>query len=704
MAKKRKSKKTTALKIIMLVLIGILGAIALVILAYAGNIMKLQKEAKNITAGITKDTFRQTQTSIVYDINGEEITRLSGIKEMYYLNDEDIPNILKKMFVILEDQEFYNHRGVDFSAILRAAIADLQNGSIVQGASTITQQLAKNIFLSGEVKWERKVTEAFVAMEIEKKFSKTQILEFYINNIYFNHGCYGIEAAAQGYFDKSASALTLSQLAFLAAIPKNPSRFDPVTNFDTTIERRNFILKQLYAAGYIDSNDFYAAMGENIVLVNKKEDFYNYVETYVFYCATQALMEKNGFAIRTEFTSEEDEQMYRELYDDMYSTYQATLFTGGYRIYTSIDMTKQNLLQQIVDEKMKDKPDTNSDGIYLTQAAAVCIDNSTGYVTAIVGGRSQEYKGYTLNRAYQSYRQSGSAIKPLNVYAPYMMLGHNPEERIDDLWFEGGPNNSQDRYLGNISLKEALGASSNVCAWKVMIAQTPEYGNSFLHRLKFRRTGVDDSNLASSIGGFTYGVSPVELASGYAAIENDGVYRKPTCIVRITNLEGSSLLDNSGNGETVYGKNESRMVTKMLEYGVEKGILQHAKLDNAIIAAKSGTTNGAKDGWLAGYSRYYTTVVWVGDDIPKANNWLSGGGRPLEIWKQFMQEIHKGREKLPFPNYEWNGEVETTTVETTQASEGHTTGIHPTLGGTGMDIGDGDQYGTVPNPDDRDAR
>lgn len=703
MAKKGKKKKTTALKVIMLILVGILGVIALVVIAYAGNILKLQKEAKRLTEGITKDTFRQTQTSIVYDINGEEITRLSGIKDVYYLNDEDIPSILKKAFVILEDQDFYNHKGVDFSAILRAALADMKEGAIVQGASTITQQLAKNVFLSADVKWERKITEAFVAMELEKKFSKTQIMEFYINNIYFSHGYYGIEAAAQGYFGKTTRELTLSQLAFLAAIPKNPSKYDPITKFDSVVERRDFILKQLYAAGYIDSHDFYAAMDEQIVLVNKEETFYNYVETYVFHCATRALMEYNGFTIRTEFTSEEDEQKYNELYDELYSTYQATLFTAGYRIYTSIDIEKQELLQNTVDELMKEHDEVSDEGIYLTQAAAVCIDNSTGYVTAIVGGRSQDYDGYTLNRAYQSYRQTGSAIKPLNVYAPYMILGHDPNERIEDVWFEGGPNNSWDTYRGNISLKEALAVSSNVCAWKIMMSMTPEYGNSYLHKLKFRKVAVDDDKIATSIGGFTYGASPVEMASGYAALENDGVYRNPTCVSRITNAEGSILVDYAGNGEQVYSENAARMATKMMEYGVNDGILQHAQLENAIVAAKSGTTNGSKDGWLCGYSRYYTTVVWVGDDIPKANTWLSGGGLPLDIWKTFMEKIHEGRDRLAFPDYTTDIEDDDSEYSTTTPTEGETA-THPTGSVPGMDIDDGDTPVDVSGQGDKDAR
>ena len=294
-------------------------------------------------------------------------------------------------------------------------------------------------------------------------------------------------------------------------------------------------------------------------------------------------------------------------------------------------MEKQALLQDILDDKLKDFTDVNEEGIYDLQGAGVCIDNDTGLVTAIVGGRTQEYEGYTFNRAFQSYRQPGSSIKPLLVYAPYLMAGHLPEEEVDDSYMPGGPKNSGDLYRGLVSLKEALGYSSNVVAWKLMEQLTP---------------------YEAMQGGFTYGVSPVELASGYAALENDGVYREPTCVSRITNARGENIVDNPGEGYAVYNELESKMVTKMMEWGVNEGILQHARLTNAIVAAKSGTTNDSKDGWLAGYSKYYTTVVWVGCDMPKSVEGLSGGSYPLDIWKSFMYEIHKGLNPKEFPDYQ----------------------------------------------------
>lgn len=652
MADKKPKKKNKKLKKIILTLVVFLVGIILIVGGvFVGKILKLRKNAKELMKGVNADTFRQTEASVIYDINGEEISTLSGIKELYYIDSDEIPSILKQMFVQIEDQDFYKHSGVDFSAIVRAALANITHASIKQGASTITQQLAKNMFLTQDVNWNRKITEMFVAKELEKKFSKDQILEFYINNIYFANGFYGIEAAAEGYFGKKVDELSLSQLAFLAGIPKSPNRYDPFNNYETALKRRDAVLRQVYAAGIISSLEYYEAVEEKILLNTNTDVRYNYIETYVFYCATRALMEKNGFVFRTEFVDEEDENTYKELYNSYYSDYQKSLFTGGYQIYTAIDMEKQEILQNILDIELKGHDETNEEGIYDLQGAAVCIDNETGLVTAIVGGRTQEYDGYTFNRAYQGFRQPGSSIKPLLVYTPYLMLGHMPDELIDDSYMLGGPKNSGDIYHGLVTLTEGLGYSSNVVAWKLMDEMTPLHAIQYLHRMHYDKIGMDNNNQAISVGGFTYGVTAVELAAGYATLENDGVYRNPTCVSRITNAKGENIVDNPGVGTEVYAPLATKMVTKMMEWGVNYGILQGAKMDNAIVAAKSGTTNDNKDGWLAGYSKYYTTVVWVGCDMPKTVEGLGGGTYPLNIWKKFMNIIHQGLELKEFPDY-----------------------------------------------------
>ena len=702
MAKFGKKSKTLR-NILLLLVVFIIGVIGIVAGVFLGSINKLRKNADAITAGITEDYFRSTETSIIYDINGQEITSISGMNELYYVEDENIPEVLKKAFVSVEDQDFYSHHGIDFSAIVRAYIANMRNETIVEGASTITQQLAKNVFLSNDVTWERKITEMFIAVNLEEQFSKSEILEFYINNIYYGNGYYGIQAAAEGYFSKDVGELSISQLVFLAGIPKNPSRFDPITKFDTAVERRDFILKQLYANGSISGLEYYAALEEEIVLETDDQSRYNYVETFVFYCAARSLMEANGFVFQYEFADEEAKETYQELYDQEYTKYQTYLFTGGYRIYTSIDMEKQELLQEIVNDKLKMFTSVNEEGIYELQGAATCIDNNSGFVVAIVGGREQDYDGYTLNRAYQSYRQPGSAIKPVLVYAPYLALGHMPDELVMDEPVTNGPANVNDKYYGEVTLTQALAMSSNVVAWNLMKQMTPEYAMNYLHAMNFKNIDMDDDNVETAIGGFTYGVTTLEMAAAYAALENDGVYREPTCVMKITNAKNETIIDNYETEVAIYGVQTARMVTKMMEYGVNKGLLVNAKLDNAIVAAKSGTTNDFKDGWLCGYSRYYTTAVWVGCDMPRTVDGLSGGSYPLNIWKAYMEEIHEGLTKKNFPNYDGTS---TQILEGTDSDEEPTTEkeTHPGWHGDNeLDISDGDEDYDVSGMGDKDA-
>ena len=634
-----------------IILLSIIGLGLIAVSPYLSSVAEYRHNAQVIAAASRTSDFRSTETSVIYDVYGNEIATISGAKELYYLESDKIPDVVKSAFVLIEDRKFYRHNGIDVAAVARAGIANFKAKSKVQGASTITQQVARNVYLTQDVTWERKITEMFLAMELEKKYSKEQILEFYINNIYFANGLYGIEAAAQGYFNAHVSELTISELVFLAGIPNNPSKYDPFTNFDKALERRNYILSVLHDYGSITDDEYENALTEEIELNPSGEEKHDSVETFVYYCATRSLMKAAGFTFRDEFIDEEDEAAYKEMYDDYYSRFQLSLFTGGYRIYTAIDMEKQQKLMDAVDETLAWSTETNDEGVYKLQASAVCIDNSTGYVTAIVGGRNQGLPGYTLNRAYQSFRQPGSAIKPLVVYAPYLGMGHNPDELIDDSPMEGGPENFEDRYPGEITLTEALAWSSNVAAWKLFEQVTPEYGMSFVKKMHFKKADADEHYMAACLGGWSYGASALEMSSAYAALENDGIYREPTAVMRITDSKGHLIVDNSGSDTAVYDRNASRMVSKMLQYGVEHGIATGAQLDNAIIAVKTGTTTDNRDGWTVGYSAYYTTAVWVGCDIPKKMSDLTGGTYPMTIWKSFMHGIHDGLELAEFPDY-----------------------------------------------------
>ncbi len=677
---KHKKRSRTKLKVILIsqiiLLALILGALAFYFFGgYAKKIHQLKADADALVSSSTVDTFRASQTSVVYDTNGEEITVVKGEKDSYYLTFDQIPEGVKGAIVSIEDKKFYKHRGVDFKAIVRAAVAMVKNQKITQGGSTITQQLARTVFLSNEKSWERKVEEIFIAVGLEHKYSKEQILEFYLNNIYFANGYYGIEAAARGYFNKGVAELSLADQAMLCGIPNNPTIYDPVENPDNAVARRNRILKQMYEDGKILEDTYEEAIQQELKLNRPKREKYDYVETYTYYCATRALMEMNGFEFRNDFADQAEKDAYDEAYDEMYEDCQKTLFTGGYRIYTSIDLNAQNELQTSIDEGVSEFTDTTEDGIYELQAAGVCIDNETGHVTAIVGGRSQDFSGHTLNRAYQSFRQPGSSIKPLIVYTPQLERGYTPDSIVNDQKFEGGPSNSNGTYSGNITLRSAVEQSKNTIAWKLLEELTPKVGLEYLKAMNFSKIDERDEVPAVALGGFTYGMSAVEMASGYATIENDGVYREPTCIERIEDAKGDVLYEASTDGKTVYEQNASRMMTDILTGVMTRGTARGLDLGDMPSAGKTGTTNDHKDGWFCGYTRYYTTAVWVGYDTPKEMQSLSGATYPGHIWQDFMKKIHEGKEPLDFEPYvSYNDTTQITeTEETPEESEEQTT-------------------------------
>lgn len=649
-AKKKKNKKK---KMVKRVILGILAVLFIAGGIYAGPkafaILRMSRIAKAFVDSSTASTFKESKTTLVYDTNGNELCKIKSSKDMYYIGFSDIPLTLDNAFVVMEDRDFYNHDGIDYKAIVRAAIVNQKSNEIAQGASTITQQLARNIFLTQEVTWQRKIEEIFIAWGLEKKYSKEQILEFYLNNIYFGNGYYGIQAASRGYFDTDVSFLSLSQMAYLCAIPNNPTMYNPYKNPDNTLGRRDRILKNMYEDGKISRREYKDARQETIVLSTAEPTKrYDAVETYACYCATRALMEQQGFEFRTDFSSEEDRKTYEDAYQEQYKTCEQSLYTGGYRIYTSIDLNMEEQLQNAVDEKLQDFTDVNEEGIYTLQSAAVCIDNETGFVKAIVGGRSQEYDGHMLNRAYQSYRQPGSAIKPLIVYTPALERGYTPDTVVEDAPIEDGPENASGRYLGSVTLRYAVENSINTVAWNLLEEMTPVTGISYLKEMNFAKLSPEDERPAASLGGFTNGVSPVEMAAAYATIENDGKYRESTCIVEIQDADGNAIYQKIVDEKQVYKTNAARWMTNILEGVLTQGTAKGMALSETASAAKTGTTNSNKDGWFVGYTKYYTTSVWVGYDIPAELPGLTGASYPGEIWYDYMENLHK---ELPYADF-----------------------------------------------------
>ncbi len=657
MSKKKKKKKKyrafwffAKLQIVLVLLVA--GAVGWYYYGgYAQKVAIMQQEARMFVQKSNADTFRSVQTSLVYDTNGKLISALKGEKDVYYLEYEDIPAYAVAAMISIEDKKFYSHSGIDIKAILRAAQAMIQNGEVTQGGSTITQQLAKLTFLTQERTWERKIEEIFIAVGLEQKFSKDEIMEFYLNNVYFGNGYYGIQAASKGYFNVDAKDLSLSQITFLCAIPNNPSLYDPVEKMENTIKRRDRILNQMLQDGKISQETFGQAQAEVITLNRPEKTKNDYVETYTYFCAVRALMRQQGFQFQTEFSSEEEKAKYQEEYDALYGECQKSLYTEGYRIYTSIDLDMQQMLQDTVDSHLAEFTEQNEEGIFALQGAAVCIDNHTGHVKAIVGGRNQNLPGYTLNRAYQSFRQPGSAIKPLLVYTPALEGKYTPDTIVQDVKTEEGPSNSSGWYEGDITLRRAVAASKNTVAWNMLEELTPQTGLAYLKNMKFSRIDPKDERPTSALGGFTNGVSAVEMASGYAAIVHDGKFREPTCITKITDADDNVILETQSEEVEIYKKNAARMMTDMLVSVLQEGTGQGLALSAVPSAGKTGTTNDNKDGWFVGYTSYYTTSVWVGYDMPRELPGLSGSSYPGGIWQAFMEQVHQSLEPVAFLPY-----------------------------------------------------
>jgi membrane peptidoglycan carboxypeptidase len=662
--KHKKVKKHPKLRLFLklfflVILLAILAGMGIFYYKYGNTLLRWQAEAKEMVSASTEDTFKASEASFIYDSKGKVLAKLKGEKDSYYLTIDQIPQYVKDAFVVTEDRDFYKHQGYDPKALVSACwslvVNKLKGEDASRGASTITQQLARNVFTDyldyTDKSYSRKVRELFVATEMEKKYTKDQILEFYINNAYFANGYYGIEAASRGYFSTTVSKLGLAEIAFLCSIPNRPQTYDPLEHFDNTISRKNRILDQMLSEECITAAEYSDAYYQDIVLNPATEvKTQNYLTTYAVSCATKALMEKQGFEFRYDFASDADRSAYDKEYDEVYDECYKSLYTSGYNIYTTLSKRIQKKLQDAVNGQLAGFTE-KTDGTFAFQGAATCINNKTGKVVAIVGGRKQKSTtGYTLNRAFQSFRQPGSCFKPLAVYTPQLERDYTADTIVDDTYFDGGPRNSDGSYSGKIPLRTAVEKSKNVIAWKLFEELTPAVGLSYVKKMNFSKIVDDDYVPAAALGGLTNGVSTVEMASAYATLANDGKFRNPTCIKKITDYDGNVVVNMNKitKEKEVYTAAAAEAMTDILEGVLVRGTGAGKQLSNMACAGKTGTTSDKKDGWFCGYTPYYTTAVWVGFDTPKEVSNLYGSTYPLYIWHQFMEELHSGMEYTSF--------------------------------------------------------
>lgn len=614
-------------------------------------------------AQMQRQDFHMLSDTEIYDKN-DQLIGLINAGHYEYVPISQISMNLQNAYIAQEDRRFKSHTGVDWIATFRAGLALVKNrGEITQGGSTITQQVVKNTYLTQEQSFTRKIVEILLAPEIEKKYSKADIMEFYCNTNFYGNHCYGVEAASRYYFGKDASDLESYEAAVLVGISNSPTAYNPVRNPEASLKKRNDVLHSMLEVGYLSEDAYESAISQPLSIVQEEGEGSNenYMSSYAIHCAALALMKLDNFEFQYIFKDKSDYDTYIENYQATYTEKADDIRAGGYRIYTTLDQDLQTALQSQLDNVLSPYTELQDNGKYALQGAGVIVDNMTNSVVAVVGGRGTED---VYNRAYLSARQPGSTIKPLIDYAPAFDTGeYYPARLVDDHKWADGPSNSGGSYYGNVSVREALNRSLNTVAWQILTDIGVDYGLNYLGEMEFQKLTYIDNDVPSlSIGGFTNGVRVVDMAKGYSTLANGGVYNDQTCIRKMDHEHNGELTKNlKPHSQVVYQQDSAYMLTDILKgtltesYGTGYGLA----LENGMPAAgKTGTTNSSKDTWFCGYTRYYTTAIWVGYDTPRAMPGIYGKTYAGKIWKQVMDQIHEGKELL---DWEQPATVEMTT-------------------------------------------
>ena len=598
----------------------ILGAlIALLIYAKVKPDLDYCREvAYDKLAQMQRQDFQLLSDTEVYDKNNQLIGLINA-GHYEYVPIKDISMNLQNAYIAQEDRRFKSHTGVDWIATFRAGLALVKNrGEITQGGSTITQQVIKNTYLTQERSFTRKIVEILLAPEVEKKYSKADIMEFYCNTNFYGNHCYGVQAASRYYFGKDAADLETWEAAVLVGLSNSPSAYDPIRNPDDSLEKRNDVLQSMHEIQYLTDEEYQNAISQPLSIVQEEAEGTdeNYQSSYAIHCAALALMKMEDFPFQYTFQDKEDYDSYMENYQTVYKAKNEEIRAGGYRIYTSLDSQLQEVLQTQVDTVLESYTELQENGKYALQGAAVIVDNKTNYVAAIVGGRGTDDP---FNRAYLSARQPGSTIKPLISYGPAFDTGeYYPARMVDDHKWEGGPSNSGGHYYGNVTVREALNRSLNTVAWQILTDIGVNFGLDYLGQMEFQKLTWVDNNVPSlSIGGFTNGVRVVDMAKGYSTLANRGVYDERTCIVRIEHQQQGEVTKHyKPFAKQVYQEDSAFMLTDILKgtltesYGTGRGLA----LENGIPAAgKTGTTNSSKDTWFCGYTPllHHCSLGWL---------------------------------------------------------------------------------------------
>lgn len=560
-------------------------------------------------------------SSQIYDINGNEIANVHAAENRRPVKIEQVPKDLQNAFVAVEDNRFYEHSGVDPRGIMRALYANIRGRGVSEGGSTITQQLAKNAYLTQDRTITRKIQEVFLALQLERQYTKQEILEMYLNQIYFGQGAYGVQAAAQTYFGKDVDKLTLNECAMLAGIPKSPNYYSPANNMQAAQARKAVVLDQMAKYGYIANSQAQKTKQEQLTLVKPVAKEKDNTAAYFIDYVTQTLIDKYGA-----------DAVYKE----------------GLKIYTTLDMDMQKAAEAAVKKLPTYRTDGN--GVQQPQAAIVAIDPHNGYIKAMVGGRGTDQ----FNRATMAVRQPGSAFKPF-VFAAALEEHFTPNTVINDAPIDIGgwrPQNDSGSFSGKVTMREVAQHSINVPT--VKIAQKigidkPIYYAQAMGISTFVLDGAqNDKQLATALGGMTKGVTPLEITSAYGTFANKGVHVEPVVIVKVLDRNGKVLEQSEPKQNSVISANSAAELTDMLQTVIKNGTGRKADIGRPA-AGKTGTTSNYHDAWFVGYTPDLVAGVWMGNDDNTPMRGVMGGQLPAEIWKAFMQ---KALAQTPAKNFD----------------------------------------------------
>lgn len=603
-----------------IVLVTILCCLILAVIGSSILYYILLKELPSIAA--LKD-YRPSIATRVYADNNELIDEFF-LEDRKVIKLADVPKVVIQAFVAAEDARFYQHKGFDLQSITRAFYKNIEAGRIVQGGSTITQQVAKSLYLSSERKYMRKIKEAVLAYKIDKYLTKDEIMSLYLNHIYLGHGTYGIEAASQGYFGKSAKYLTLPEAALLAGLPKAPSSYSPFINFDKARQRQTYVLDRMVEDEYITQEEKSRALAIHIKLKSTRPK--EKIAPYFVENVRKYILEKYGSDV---------------------------LYKEGLEIYTTLNIDMQKAARDAVERGLQELEAREGYEKGVVQGAFLCMDAKTGAVTSMVGGR--DFKKSEFNRATQSKRQPGSSFKPF-IYTAAFDKGMTPSTRIldapivyedrsspDGFW---KPKNFDGKFNGPTTLRTALVQSRNIITIKVLQEIGVDYAAAYAANM-----GINSplsKNLTMALG--TSSVTLQEMVRAYGVLANQGKRVVPFFIRKIVDRTGQVFEETQVKSEQVIDPRIAFISSYVLQDVVESGTGRRVKSIGRPVAAKTGTTDDMRDAWFIGFTPSLVAGVWVGFDQERSLGKQEVGGRAAApIWLYFMEKAVRGKPVEIFP-------------------------------------------------------